>query len=142
MPRYSAIVMDHFENPRHAGRMAAADVVGRAEVRGGRAPRIALYVQLAPGSTTEAPRIARASFETFGCGAAIAASSMLVELVAGQSVADCHAITPATLLEALGGLPDEKTFCAALAVAALHDALRQLDSPAPARGEFSTDASA
>jgi NifU-like protein involved in Fe-S cluster formation len=92
--------MDHFENPRHAGRMAAADVVGRAELGGGRAPRIALYVQLAPEAAIAAPRIARASFETFGCGAAIAASSLLVELVAGRSVADCHAITAATLLDA------------------------------------------
>jgi len=116
MPRFSEIVMDHFLAPRNAGAMDTPDGIGNADV-GGRAPRMRIYVRLAD------QRIEQATFESFGCGAAIAAASMLTELVTGKTADDCRALKEQELYDALGGLPTEKRFCCGLALWALNNAL-------------------
>jgi nitrogen fixation protein NifU and related proteins len=113
---YTSVLMDHFESPRNAGRMSGADGVGEADVAG-RAPRITVYLQV------RGQRIERASFQSFGCGAAIAAGSVLTEIVHGQTVGQCRALTESDIDSALGGLPANKRFCAALAILALSRAL-------------------
>jgi nitrogen fixation NifU-like protein len=69
--------------------------------------------------------VAEARFQTFGCGPAIAAGSMLTEMITGRTVAESLAVTKDELIEALGGLPANKTWCAGLAIRALHDGLNQ-----------------
>lgn len=118
MHGYSAMLMDHFESPRNAGRMPQPDVVGRADV-GGRAPYITLYLKFSDRS------VEHASFQSFGCGAAIASGSVLTELVTGRTVAECRSLSEEDVDAALGGLPLGKRFCAALAIHALRDALEQ-----------------
>lgn len=119
MRGYSAIAMDHFQSPRNAGRMDDANAVGRANVAG-RAPYMTIYLKL------KDEVVERATFQTFGCGAAIAAGSMLTEMVKGKSISACETLAEADIDDALGGLPPQKRFCAALALLALHDALKQL----------------
>lgn len=116
---YSPTLIDHLESPRNVGRMPDADGVGSADVAG-RAPRMTVYLKQA-GS-----RVERASFQSFGCGAAIAAGSVLTELVAGRTLGACRALTAGDIEQALGGLPPGKRFCAALAVLALNNALDAL----------------
>jgi nitrogen fixation NifU-like protein len=118
--------MDHFESPRNAGRMSEPDCVGEADIAG-RAPRITLYVKLC------GPSIEHASFQSFGCGAAIAAGSVLTELVKNRTIEECRALTASDVEEALGGLPANKRFCAALAVLALSNALDGLSQTQEAR---------
>lgn len=119
MRGYSASLMDHFETPRNAGRMPDADAVGRADMNG-RAPYITLYLKLADRS------VAHASFQSFGCGAAIAAGSVLTELIIGRTLAECRQLQADAVTEALGGFPPGKQFCGALAIRALNNALEQL----------------
>lgn len=117
---HTPLLLDHFESPRNVGRMPDADGVGNADVAG-RAPRMTIYLKLAGN------RVERASFQSFGCGAAIAAGSILTELVAGQALDACRALTAGDVEQALGGLPPGKRFCAALAVLALNNALDSLE---------------
>lgn len=113
---YSPKVMDHFQNPRNVGDMADADAVGKAG-----SPTcgdiLRLYLKFENG------RVSRASFKTFGCGAAIATSSILTEMVIGKSVPELKAITNVHVAEALGGLPPIKMHCSVLAEQALKSAL-------------------
>lgn len=118
MHRYSPTIIDHFESPRNAGRMQEPDAIGRSSV-GGRAPYMTMYLRLEQD-------LVAAMFQTFGCGASIATGSVLTEMVSRRPVSQCLGIEPDQVEQALGGLPDEKRFCAALAVDALRDALRQL----------------
>jgi NifU-like protein involved in Fe-S cluster formation len=108
--------MDHFQTPRNAGALEKYDGMGEASLNG-RAPRMKIYVALEKGS------ISRAGFETFGCGVSIACGSALTEMIVGCSLAECQRIAENTLLEALDGVPQEKRFCADLAVRALQAAL-------------------
>jgi nitrogen fixation protein NifU and related proteins len=110
---YSATVMEHFQNPRNCGELPDADGVGRAGPPDD-SPVIVFAVR------REGQSIARACFQTFGCGAAIAAGSVLTELVIGRTMEQCLDITPQTLDDALGGLPGHKLHCAEIAVEALH----------------------
>lgn len=113
---YSPKVMDHFQNPRNVGEMPDADAVGKAG-----SPScgdiLRLYLKI------EDDRVSRASFKTFGCGAAIATSSILTELVRGKSLGELAALTNAQVAEALGGLPPIKMHCSVLAEQALRSAL-------------------
>lgn len=113
---YSPKVMDHFQNPRNVGEMPDADAVGKAG-----SPScgdiLRLYLKI------ENDRVSRASFKTFGCGAAIATSSILTELVQGKSLGELAALTNAQVAEALGGLPPIKMHCSVLAEQALRSAL-------------------
>jgi nitrogen fixation NifU-like protein len=126
---YTEAVMDHFYNPRNAGELADADGVGEAgnPVCG---DIMKIYVKI------EDDRIADISFQTFGCGAAIATSSILTELVKGKTVAEAEKITNRAVAEALGGLPPQKMHCSNLAADAFHKALeayrQNRPKPAPA----------
>jgi NifU-like protein involved in Fe-S cluster formation len=99
--------------------MSAPDAVGEADLRG-HAPRFTIYLQASGG------RVTQARFQTFGCGYSIAACSALTELITGKTISECQAITADQVVTALDGMPEEKRFCADLAVAALRDALQKL----------------
>jgi nitrogen fixation NifU-like protein len=113
---YGATVLDHFQNPRNAGVLSSPDLVGEAgnPVCG---DRMRLYLRIADG------RVKEARFQTFGCSVAIAASSMLTELVLGRTTGELAQITNREIVEALGGLPEAKVNCSVLAEAALKSAL-------------------
>lgn len=113
---YNEKVMDHFTNPRNVGDIPNADGVG--EVGNpvcGDIMRIAIKVK--------DDRIEDIKFKTFGCGAAIATSSMVTELVKGKTLDEALAISNRTVAEALGGLPPVKMHCSNLAADALHKAI-------------------
>jgi nitrogen fixation protein NifU and related proteins len=119
MRPYSATLLDHVLAPRNAGEIETPDVIGTASL-GGRAPYVRIYLQVDAGV------IERVTFQTFGCGVSIACCSALTEMAGGKAVADARSISAADLLEALTGIPQEKQFCAAMAIDALRDALDQL----------------
>jgi nitrogen fixation protein NifU and related proteins len=115
---YSAIVVDHFQNPRNAGELADANA--RASVSNPVCGDVLqLMLKISDG------RIAQVRFKTFGCEAAIAASSVLTEMIQGKSLADAQSITPEAITAALGGLPKVKLHAASLAEEALKEALEQ-----------------
>jgi nitrogen fixation protein NifU and related proteins len=113
---YNEIVMDHFMNPRNMGEIA--DPSGMAEagnpVCG---DMMKLYLKIEGGVIIDA------KFKTFGCGAAIAASSMTTELIKGKSIEEALRVTNDIVGEALGGLPPAKLHCSVLAEEALQAAL-------------------
>ena len=110
---YSEKVMDHFMNPRNMGEIENASgvgTVGNAKCDG----TMKVY---------ENGIIREAKFKTFGCGAAVATSSMATELIKGKSIQDALKITNKVVMEALDGLPPVKVHCSCLAEEALHAAL-------------------
>lgn len=113
---YSTKVMDHFQNPRNVGEIDEADGVGEVgnPVCG---DIMKLYIKVRNG------RIVDAKFKTFGCGAAIATSSMVTELVKGRTLEEAEQISRDTVAEALDGLPPIKMHCSNLAADALHKAI-------------------
>ncbi len=113
---YSAKVMEHFQNPRNVGEIKDADGVGEIgnPVCG---DIMKLYIKV------EDNRILDAKFKTFGCGAAIATSSMVTELVKGKTLEEAEKISRDTVAEALDGLPPIKMHCSNLAADALHKAI-------------------
>lgn len=114
---YSEKVMEHFENPRNVGEIENASGVGTVgNARCGDIMRIYLDID-------ENKIIRDVKFKTFGCGAAIATSSMATELVKGKSVYDALQVTNKAVAEALDGLPDVKVHCSLLAEEAIHAAL-------------------
>ena len=115
-PLYSQKTVEHFTRPRNVGRLEDADGVGRAEDRA-TDNLIQIYVKVAGG------RVIAARFRTFGCSACVAASSAATELLQDQTVAEASSLDAAAILEALGGLPPDKTHCAELAARALREAL-------------------
>ena len=113
---YNENVMDHFSNPRNVGLIEDASGVG--EVGNAQCGDIMkIYLQI------EDDVIKDAKFKTFGCGAAVATSSMATELVIGKTIKEAMQITNKSVLEALGGLPAQKIHCSLLAEEALHAAL-------------------
>jgi len=113
---YSDLVMEHFMNPRNVGEIEDADGVG---VEGnpvcGDLMKITIKV--------EDGRIADVKFKTFGCGAAIATSSMVTEMVKGLTLDEAMQVSNKAVAEALGGLPSQKMHCSNLAADALHRAI-------------------
>ena len=108
--------MDHFQNPRNVGEISDADGVG--EVGNAVCGDIMkIYLKVADD------RIADVKFKTFGCGAAIATSSMVTELVKGKTLDEALQITNRAVAEALDGLPPQKMHCSNLAADALHKAI-------------------
>jgi nitrogen fixation protein NifU and related proteins len=113
---YTEKVMEHFEHPRNVGEIENADGIGRVgnPVCG---DIMNLYIKVRDG------RIVDAKFKTFGCGAAIATSSMVTELVIGKTIEEALKISNDAVTEALGGLPTQKRHCSVLAEQALQAAI-------------------
>lgn len=113
---YSEKVMDHFANPRNVGEIENANAVG--EVGNAKCGDIMkIYMDI------EDNIIKDVKFKTFGCGAAIATSSMATEMVKGKTVEEALALTNKAVMEALDGLPTEKVHCSVLAEEAIHSAI-------------------
>ena len=116
MALYSETVMDHFRNPRNVGVIEDADGVG--EVGNAKCGDIMkMYLKI------EDDIIVDVKFETFGCGSAIASSSMATELIKGKPVAEAMTLTNKAVAEALDGLPAHKLHCSVLAEEAIQAAL-------------------
>ena len=114
---YSEKVMDHFQNPRNMGEIEDASGVGTVgNAKWGDIMRIFLDID-------EDGIIREARFKTFGCGAAVATSSMATELVKGRTVQEALQVTNKAVMEALDGLPPVKVHCSLLAEEAIHAAL-------------------
>ncbi len=114
---YSSIVLDHFKNPRNVGDIPDAD--GMGEVGNPVCGDIMnVYIKVADD------RIADIKFKTFGCGAAIAVSSMITEMAKGKTLKEAMKIKNADVAEALGGLPPNKLHCSNLGADALHGAIK------------------
>ena len=113
---YNPTVMDHFTHPRNMGEMEDPDGVGEATnpVCG---DTMTLFIKVKDS------RITQASFLTFGCAAAIAASSITTEMVKGKTIEEALGITDRDVVEALGGLPPTKVHCSILAEKALNAAV-------------------
>ena len=117
MALYSEKVMDHFMNPRNVGVIENADGVG--EIGNAKCGDIMkIYLKI------ENDIIVDVKFETFGCGSAIASSSMATEMTKGKSIADAMALTNKAVAEALDGLPAHKLHCSVLAEEAIKNALK------------------
>ena len=117
MALYSEKVMDHFRNPRNVGRMEDADGIG--EVGNAKCGDImTMYLKIKDDIIEDV------TFETFGCGSAIASSSMATELIKGKSVSEAMALTNKAVAEALDGLPAHKLHCSVLAEEAIKSALK------------------
>ncbi len=117
MALYSEKVMDHFRNPRNVGVIENADGVG--EVGNAKCGDIMkIYLKIKDGIIEDV------KFETFGCGSAIASSSMATEMIKGKKVEDAMALTNKAVAEALDGLPAHKLHCSVLAEEAIKAALK------------------
>ena len=116
MALYTETVMDHFTHPRNVGEIPDADGVG--EVGNAKCGDIMkMYLKIKDN------RIEDAKFETFGCGSAIASSSMATELIKGKTIEEAMEVTNKAVMEALDGLPPVKIHCSLLAEEAIHAAL-------------------
>ena len=116
MALYSEKVMDHFRNPRNVGMIENADGIG--EVGNAKCGDIMkIYLKI------ENDTIVDVKFETFGCGSAIASSSMATELINGKPVSEALTLTNKAVVEALDGLPAHKLHCSVLAEEAIKKAI-------------------
>ena len=117
MALYSEKVMDHFRNPRNVGVIENADGIGEVgNTKCGDIMKIYLKI--------ENDTIVDVKFETFGCGSAIASSSMATELIKGKPVSEALTLTNKAVVEALDGLPAHKLHCSVLAEEAIKAALK------------------
>jgi len=117
MSMYSEKVMEHFRNPRNVGEIEDADGIGEVgNASCGDIMKIYLKV--------EDDVIEDVKFQTFGCGSAIATSSMVTEMVMGKTLEEAENVTNKAVAEALDGLPPTKMHCSNLAADALHDAIK------------------
>ena len=133
---YSSTVMDHFKNPRNVGEIENADGIGEVgnPLCG---DMMTIYLKIAED------RIQDIKFKTFGCGAAIAVSSMLTEMAKGKALDEARKITNKDVAEALEGLPKNKLHCSNLGADALQKAIKNYEDrlagkvvPEPKRVEF------
>ena len=114
---YSEKVFDHFRNPRNLGKIEDADGIG--EVGNAKCGDIMkMYLKISDGIITDV------KFNTFGCGSAIATSSMATEMIKGKSVADALTLSNQAVVEALDGLPAHKIHCSVLAEEAVKAAVK------------------
>ncbi len=121
MALYSEKVMDHFRNPRNVGVIEDADGVG--EVGNAKCGDIMkMYLKI------EDEIIKDVKFETFGCGSAIASSSMATELIKGKPLSEAMELTNKAVAEALDGLPDYKMHCSVLAEEAIRNAIEDYET--------------
>lgn len=117
---YSDKVMDHFRNPRNTGEIPDADGIGTVG-NPTCGDLMTIYIKVKEN------RIEDIKFKTFGCGAAIATSSMTTELAKGKTLEEAMNITRASVAESLGGLPKVKMHCSNLAADALHAAIEDYE---------------
>ena len=114
---YREKVMDHFQNPRNVGKMEDADGIG--EVGNAKCGDIMkMYIKVENDIITDV------SFNTFGCGSAIASSSMATEMIKGKPISEALALTNKAVAEALDGLPAHKMHCSVLAEEAVRAAVK------------------
>ena len=114
---YSEKVMDHFQNPRNVGKMEDADGIG--EVGNAKCGDIMkMYIKVENDIITDV------SFNTFGCGSAIASSSMATEMIKGKPISEALSLTNKAVAEALDGLPAHKMHCSVLAEEAVRAAVK------------------
>ncbi|HCS73887.1 MAG TPA: Fe-S cluster assembly scaffold protein NifU [Clostridiales bacterium] len=126
---YSDKVMDHFTNPRNVGEIENPDGVG--EVGNPRCGDIMkVYIKV------EDEIIVDVKFKTFGCGAAIATSSISTELIKGKTVDEALEVTNKSVAEALGGLPPVKMHCSVLAEDAIKNAIKDYRAKNPAKSSI------
>ena len=117
MMLYSEKVMDHFRNPRNVGKMDDADGVG--EVGNAKCGDIMkIYIKVEDNIITDV------KFNTFGCGSAIASSSMATEMIKGRSIDEALTLSNRAVVEALDGLPPHKVHCSVLAEEAVRAAVK------------------
>lgn len=131
---YSDKVMDHFANPRNVGEIPDADGIG--EVGNAKCGDIMkIYLKIKDG------KIEDVKFKTFGCGAAIATSSIATEMIMGKTIEEALTLSNKAVVEALDGLPSSKIHCSVLAEQAIKSAIsdyyqKQGIDPKPIVGEF------
>ena len=114
---YSEKVMDHFQNPRNVGKMDDADGIG--EVGNAKCGDIMkMYIKVKDGVISDV------KFSTFGCGSAIATSSMATEMIKGKKIEDALELSNKAVVEALDGLPTHKIHCSVLAEEAVKAAVK------------------
>ena len=118
---YSEKVMDHYRHPRNVGTIEDADAVGTAGslVCG---DQLKIYLKIKDNIVTDA------KFQTFGCGSAVASSSILTEMIIGKTIDDVRKITNKDIADELDGLPPEKMHCSVMGYEALEDALKEYKS--------------
>jgi nitrogen fixation protein NifU and related proteins len=114
---YSQKVMDHFMNPRNVGKIDLANGIGEV---GNPVCGDIMHIEI----EVKDDKIKDIKFQTFGCAAAIATSSMVTEMVKGKTLEEAERITNRTVAEALDGLPPVKMHCSNLAADALHEAIK------------------
>jgi nitrogen fixation protein NifU and related proteins len=124
---YNSTVMEHLSHPRNKGEMEDPDGVGEAQnpVCG---DTMRLFIKV------NGNRIVNATFLAFGCGAAIASSSMTTQMIKGKTIEEVLAISDQMIVEALGGLPPAKIHCSVLAEKAIRAALQDYQKKKEARG--------
>ena len=117
MALYTDTVMDHFQHPRNVGSIENADGIG--EVGNAKCGDIMkMYLKIQDNVITDV------KFETFGCGSAIASSSMATEMIKGKTIDEALAVTNKQVVDALGGLPAHKLHCSVLAEEAIKSAIK------------------
>ncbi len=125
---YSEKVMDHFANPRNVGEIPDADGIGKVGN-----PQCGdvmwLYIKVKDGILTDI------KFKTFGCGAAIATSSMITELARGKTIEEAKKISRQDVADSLEGLPPTKMHCSNLAADALREAIKDYEAKQAAIGK-------
>ena len=128
MPIYSEKVMEHFMHPRNVGEIENADGIGE-EGNPICGDMMTFYVKVKDG------RLEDVKFKTFGCGAAIAVSSMVSEMAKGKTIEEAMKITPKSVADMLEGLPKNKFHCSNLGAQALHKAIEDYQSKQKAGGK-------
>ena len=132
MPVYNEKVMDHFMNPRNVGEIKDADGVGE-EGNPVCGDMMTFYIKVKDNKLEDV------KFKTFGCGAAIAVSSMVSEMAKGMTLEEAMKLTPASVADKLEGLPKNKLHCSNLGAQALHEAIKNYQEKKKKEAEKGAD---